>query len=666
MCRIVLGLAVLAGLATAGGAAAQDREPLPQFQLPGDFAAPGLGGSDEEPKFSSRFQLKEGTREGRISFTIKLPPEWHVYSLTQKPGGPLKSRIQVEKQNEVESIEAFRPNKAPEIHFYRDIYGDLPVEEHGGEVTWTAPIRLAEGVDPADVKISGSYAGLRCRGGAAGQCIPVSHKFTAEYAGTYTPSEEAETEAAAASESAAPPIAPATLALMIGSGLLGGLILNLMPCVLPVIGLKVLSFAQQGGESRGRVLALNLSFSIGLLAVFMVLATLAAFAQLGWGEQFTSLTFKVFMTALVFAMALSFLGVWEIPIPGFTGGKKAHDLQEREGLDGAFFKGMFTTVLATPCSGPFLGPVFGFTLSQPPWVTYALFASVGLGMASPYIVLGVFPGLMRFLPRPGAWMETFKEVMGFVLLGTVVFLFSTINRDYYLPVLTLLVGIWFACWWIGRTTYGATGRQRVAAWLGGTASAAVIGVAAFIFLAPGKEVLPWQPWSPAALAAAKAEGKTVMVDFTADWCLTCKWNLKTAINTQDVREIVEAHDIAPLLADWTDGSEEISQALADLQSKSIPLLAIYPADRPDQPIILRDLLSKEKVIEALKEAGPSKTAQARSGSRRSRPARCGWIEHRRSFRGIGLGATKFFAVPDELIKLVLRNIRHGLTRTSGR
>jgi suppressor for copper-sensitivity B len=398
----------------------------------------------------------------------------------------------------------------------------------------------------------------------------------------------------------------ATLLPMIGFGLLGGLILNLMPCVLPVIGLKVLSFVQQGGQSRARIFALNFWFAAGLIAVFLVLATAAAFANLSWGQQFTFTWFKVAMVVVVFAFALSFLGVWEVPIPGFAQSKASSKLQQQEGPTGAFFKGVFTTLLATPCSGPFLGPVFGYTLAQPPLATYLLFASVGLGMASPYLVIGAFPALVRWLPKPGEWMETFKQVMGFILLFTVVYLFSTISSDYYIATLTLVIGVWFACWLIGRVPIYEDAGKQIRQWSFGVAAAAAVGWVAFTFLGPVKHLYEWQPYTPDAIAKLQSEGKTVMVDFTADWCLTCQLNFRAAINTRRVKEVVEKNQVVPLLADWTDKNDTIKQKLAELNSNSIPVLAIYPADKPGEVIVLRDALLERQVLAALDQAGPSK------------------------------------------------------------
>jgi thiol:disulfide interchange protein len=416
----------------------------------------------------------------------------------------------------------------------------------------------------------------------------------------------------AASATAPGGIALPTALLM---GLAGGLILNLMPCVLPVLGLKLMSFAQQSGRARQEVFQMNLWYCAGLFAVFFVLATASVAANIGlgsenlaWGEQFTSTRFNVTMAAIVFAFALSFLGVWELPIPGFIGEKAGH-VQSQEGPLGAFLKGVLSTVLATPCSGPFLGPVFGFTLSQPTYVTYAVFGAIATGMALPYLLVGLFPALVKFLPKPGAWMETLKEVLGFVMLGTVVFLFTFLDHDYFVPTFALLVGIWAACWWIGRAqqSNGAAGFGRG---VQAAALAAAVGSAAFAFLGPVKSVLPWEPFSRARLAELREQGATVLVDFSADWCMTCKLNLATAIETNRVKAAIDANRIVPLLADWTEESPEIKSMLETLQSRSIPVLAIFPAVLPDQPsrdpIVLRDLITESQVLEAIKEAGPSR------------------------------------------------------------
>jgi suppressor for copper-sensitivity B len=407
------------------------------------------------------------------------------------------------------------------------------------------------------------------------------------------------------------------LALLMGLG--GGLLLNLMPCVLPVLGLKLMAFAQQSGRDRREVFRMNLWYCAGVFAVFFALATASVAATIGlgsanlaWGEQFTSTGFNITMIAVVFAFALSFLGIWELPIPGFIGEKAGH-VQTQEGPTAAFLKGVLSTVLATPCSGPLLGPVFGFTLAQPPAVTYAVFGSIATGMALPYVLVGLVPGLVRFLPKPGGWMATFKELLGFVMLGTVAFIFSFLSREWFVPTFAMLIGIWMGCWWIGRAqeTTGAVGFGR---WVQGAAVAALIGWSALSILGPGASVIEWQkPFSRERLAELRKTGATVMVDFSADWCLTCKWNLRNAIETGRVKAAIQRNGVVPVLADWTDGSDEIKQALESLQSRSIPVLAIFPAARPGspppEPIILRDLISEQQVLAALEQAGPSRVQE---------------------------------------------------------
>jgi len=419
----------------------------------------------------------------------------------------------------------------------------------------------------------------------------------------------------AATAVAARPRAGLTLPLALLMGLAGGLILNLMPCVLPVLGLKLMSFAQQSGRARREVFEMNLWYCAGLFAVFFVLATASVAANIGlgsanlaWGEQFTSAGFNITMAGIVFAFALSFLGVWELPIPGFIGEQAGH-VQTREGPMGAFLKGVLSTVLATPCSGPFLGPVLGFTLTQPTIVTYAVFGAIATGMALPYILVGVFPGLVRFMPRPGAWMTTFKELLGFVMLGTVAFLLTFLPSSWFVPTFVMLIGIWMGCWWVGRAQErsGAVGFGR---WVQGATIGVAVGTASFLLLGPVASVIDWQtPFTRARITELREQGNTVLVDFSADWCLTCKANLRFAIETPRVRTAIERNRVVPVLADWTEPSDEIKLALESLGSKSIPVLAIFPAGEPGapppEPIVLRDLLTEAQVLEAIERAGPS-------------------------------------------------------------
>jgi thiol:disulfide interchange protein len=566
----------------------------------------GLNARDSKVALSAEFTLPANDNPAMIFVTAKIAPGYHVYAVDQGKTadgeGPQPTAIKLVGDERIKLAGPFKAIQPPATHIDDLVWKGLELREHTGEVTWYAPLEVAQGVDAQNASVEVAFEGQACD---ANSCIQIETTLTAQLGkGMDIPVQPVQ------------PMASPQMSLwaVAGYGILGGLILNLMPCVLPVIGLKVLSFAEQGGRSRSKVLALNIAYVAGLMAVFMVLALLAtgvgvqlgvANEAYGWGELYTKLPFKVAMTGLVFAMALSFLGVWEIPIPGFAASGKATELSQQEGPVGAFCMGVFTTLLATPCSGPFLGPVFGYTISQPPLVTYIVFGSVGLGMSLPYLLIGVFPSLVKWLPKPGHWMETLKHLLGFVLLATVVYLFSTIHADYFLATLSLLFGIWFGCWLVGHVPMYAPRKARLIAWAGGAAVTALVGFASFTLLTPSQSPLPWQPYSPQALAVARAQGKTVLVDFTADWCLTCKTNLKLAINREEVKKIVEENDVVTLLADWTDENDTIKKALLELNSQSIPLLAIYPADPNRGVMLLPDLLTPGEVIEALKDAGPS-------------------------------------------------------------
>ncbi len=306
-----------------------------------------------------------------------------------------------------------------------------------------------------------------------------------------------------------------SLPLVFSLAFLAGFILNFMPCVLPVIGLKIMSFVQQAGESPGRVIWLNTVFSFGIISIFLLLATLAVFFGLGWGELYKNTTFTVIMLSVVFVFGLSFFGIWEIPLPGFVG-TAGSGAASKEGFTGTFLKGVLTTLLATPCSGPLIIPAVVWAIAQPWWLTYMAFLAMGLGMAAPYMLIGFFPALVKMLPRPGMWMETFKTIMGFVLMGTVVFFLSGVNRKYQVSTLSLLVFLGMACWWIGKTSIAAELGEKLKAWGYGTVITG-LGIAFSFFVLLPQHELDWQPYSKFQFDKLLAEGNTVFVDFTADW-----------------------------------------------------------------------------------------------------------------------------------------------------
>lgn len=563
-------LAVLATMAAAqtermpGAGVSKPGEPLGILDiLQGSGQMSGFPGGTDHVSLSAAFRLVKGSRDGTLSLTATSDPEWHVYSITQKDGGPLRSKIAVTKSAEFELLGDFQAEQPPAIKKYD--YFDVPVEEHAGAVTWSAPIRLAEGAAPDRLVIHLEYNGQVCTD--AGSCIPISKRHVeARFAGEVERPVASPAQATPPAKENATPAegkpAPALdlnklhgetpqsgkshMAFVLLTAFAAGFILNFMPCVLPVIGLKVMAFVQQAGDSRGRVFALNVWYSLGLMTVFMVLATLAVSLGMGWGQQFSSATFNVVLSSVVFAFALSFLGVWEIPIPGFVGSSDVQSLADKEGPAGAFVKGILTTILATPCSGPMLTPALTWAVSQPPLITYAGFACVGLGMASPYLLIGAFPKCISFLPKPGAWMDTFKQLMGFVLMGTVVFLLTFMPIPFVVPTVAFLIGLWAALWSIGRIPLTESFMVQARGWLLGGIFACLIALISFAWLlnimqdrfqravdrelaarnvniesAPSRgrddRQLAWQPFSLDRLTRLTAKGTTVLVDFTADW-----------------------------------------------------------------------------------------------------------------------------------------------------
>lgn len=397
-------------------------------------------------------------------------------------------------------------------------------------------------------------------------------------------------------------------------GFLGGLILNLMPCVLPVISLKIFGFIRQAGEAPARIFAHGLAFAAGIFLWFLglgalIIALKAGGTEVTWAFQFQNPWFNIVIGTVVFVFALNLAGVFEFVLPG-RAATAMENTGSGEGLSASFFQGIFATLLATPCTAPFLGTALGFAFSQPAGVILAMFGSIAAGMAFPYVLLSARPGWMRFLPRPGAWMEKLKQFMAFPLLATLVWLFSILGGQRgtgaVIGFSAFLVAVGFLCWVYG-SFFGPLGRGRfrflllaVAVLL--TAWAGAGFLARSVDAAPTRsdDEIDWIPFSAAELSRLRGEDRPVFVDFTADWCITCKFNERTAINTPAVRALLREKDVAPVMADWTNANPEITAALREFGRVGVPFYVLYPAGG-GEPVVLPELLTESIVLDALKK-----------------------------------------------------------------
>jgi len=386
-------------------------------------------------------------------------------------------------------------------------------------------------------------------------------------------------------------------------GIIGGLLLNLMPCVLPVISLKIMAFINAAGESRRKIFLLNLSYTLGLMTMFLVFAAAVVLFQhhygekLLWGEQLGYTWFRTALIALVFLMGLSFLGIWEIPVPSFLGRGKFAKMQRKEGYLGAFGKGLLSTLLGVSCTAPFLGTAMGFALGQSSLIIFLMFIAIGLGMSLPYILIGIFPSWLSKLPKPGEWMETLKEFMGFLLLGTVVFLVGSVAPEELTPTLALLVALWFGVWAIGKLDYSSSPERKTLVWAVALAVPALVVLLGFL----GETAEPWQPYDKEKILAEQKAGKVVVVDFTATWCANCLTNKKFVLDQKPFRNWVKENKAAMFRADFTNRSPEIGKAIASHKAGGIPLLVVYPAG-DGEPAILDSLYTWNGLKEVLEKA----------------------------------------------------------------
>lgn len=391
-----------------------------------------------------------------------------------------------------------------------------------------------------------------------------------------------------------------TLLGMLVLAVIGGFILNFMPCVLPVLSLKMFSVVSHGGQADRKIRMSFAATAAGILVSFLILALIfaglkLAGASFGWGVQFTQPIFILALLVVLLGFALNLFGLFEIPnIPGL-GGLGAN----QRGFLGDFTSGILATLLATPCSAPFLGTAIGFALAAPVMILILIFMFVGVGLALPYFAVIAFPKLASVMPKPGRWMLRLRQVLGLALVVTAVWLLGVLLKQWGVGsdwrwAAALIAGAAFAT--------GAYFAKWRTAGLG--AAAAAIPLALIIIASPQAAVSKdaiFQPFTEAALQAALDEGKTVFVDVTADWCLTCKTNKIRAINVPEVKAELAKNDVVALQADWTTYDPSITTYLASLGRRAIPFDAVY-SGKTGEVEVLPELLSANNVLEALDRA----------------------------------------------------------------
>ncbi|MDP3850215.1 MAG: protein-disulfide reductase DsbD family protein [Luteolibacter sp.] len=384
---------------------------------------------------------------------------------------------------------------------------------------------------------------------------------------------------------------------ILGGMLLGGLILNLMPCVFPVIGLKIMGFVQQAGSDRKKIALHGIIFTLGVLASFGVLSGIlfATRASTGWGYQLQDPWVVVTLMLLMFVLALNMYGVFEM---GTSATSVGGSLQSKQGLAGSFFSGVLATVVATPCSGPFLGVAIGAAFALPALQFFSAFAAMAIGLALPYLVLSAFPKLIDFLPRPGAWMESFKQAMSFLLFATAAYLLwvygGLIDLENLLGPMFGLSAIAIAAWIHGRWNLPHRARSTRMIARGLTLAFATGGL--FLAKPPQPSAITWEPWSEARVDALLEQGTPVYIDFTAQWCATCQVNKKRAY-PREVVALMRKKGVVALKADKTKPNPRIEAALQKLGRSAIPVNVLLAPGK--EPVVLPELLAPDDVIKAL-------------------------------------------------------------------
>lgn len=471
------------------------------------------------------------------------------------------------------------------------VFNEPAIEENGNSVAFTFPVKKKLEVSVESMPLTITLAnGNRS----------VEHVFAPGQAATPAPAAPAPMPSPAASVS---------LALMLLFGLLGGLILNIMPCVLPVLSIKLLGVIRKSGSNRRDIASAFLITALGIVISFITLALLIILLRnigmnVGWGFHFQEPLFIIALVVILTFFAANLWGWFEFRLPVPTNSR----LFVKSGEDsaaGQFLTGVFATLLATPCTAPFLGTAVGFAINRGAFEIFSVFTAMGIGMASPYLLFSLFPGAVSLLPKPGAWMLTVKKIMGVLLALTAIWLIWVLSGQLGILAAAALLLISLAkllkLWAIHHKKWVARPIVRHAA----LALAVVLAFCVPTELArsPDKTTHStlWQDFAPESIPSLVAQDKVVLVDVTADWCLTCKVNKFRVLTAHDIEEALAAPNIVAMRADWTNKDAHIAQYLMQHNRSGIPFNMVYGPGAPEG-IILSELLSKSELLQALEQA----------------------------------------------------------------
>jgi thiol:disulfide interchange protein/DsbC/DsbD-like thiol-disulfide interchange protein len=419
---------------------------------------------------------------------------------------------------------------------------------------------------------------------------------------------------AGAEPAAAPATASMSWMLALAGAFVGGLILNLMPCVFPVLSLKLLALVQHRHRGDPSLAAHGWAFAAGAVASFVALAGAlvllrAGGSQLGWGFQLQAPLVVGLLTALFFGIGLNLLGAFEVSLGSSLLNARAVQSLDGHHLRGSFLTGVLAVLVASPCTAPFMGAALGYAAAQPAPIALSVFAVLGAGMATPYLILTLSPSLLQRLPRPGPWMQHLRQLMAFPMFVTCVWLLwvlaQQIDVDALALVLAALVALGLAAWSAGQAQRGG----RVFGWVGTAAAvlAALVMVAATVpaSVPPARaatlrsDAQGWTEWSPSALKQAISRGRPVFVDFTAAWCVTCQANKRLVLHSGPVAAAFAARGVTLLQADWTNRNDTIARELARFGRSGVPLYVLY--DSSGRPHVLPEILTESVVLDALSQ-----------------------------------------------------------------